>query len=340
MPITEGEWVSIRALAERAIAANGGGQQIMTARVAKVDPDRKVIYVPEFGDQPIPLVDFSDDIRSYDADVPVGTMMEHSDDVPPENYLLANGAAVSRSTYSELFNVIGTEYGVGDGTTTFNVPQVAVGGGGGGVEIYEQPGDPGAKPTGTIWIDTDEVPPVWEAQIPLVTVLPSVPFDGQEVYYQSAGMAGDGIVWHLRYRSANPTAYKWEAVGNQPIYAVEDAVHAGFSTGAYIETATPSITLPLAGDYLIEWGSRIQQVPGAGFLWFSSVRCGTTTFSDTWAITWGGPGGGATVSYSGSAKRRFNSNAAGSLVRLGFKNINVAMDLYARWITATPIRVG
>ncbi len=38
------------------------------------------------------------------------------------NWLLCNGQAVSRTTYSELFELIGTKFGVGDGTTTFNVP--------------------------------------------------------------------------------------------------------------------------------------------------------------------------------------------------------------------------
>lgn len=40
----------------------------------------------------------------------------------PEGYLLEDGAAVSRTIYSELFAVIGTTYGAGDGSTTFNVP--------------------------------------------------------------------------------------------------------------------------------------------------------------------------------------------------------------------------
>lgn len=43
-------------------------------------------------------------------------------------YLLANGQAVSRSTYKTLFNRIGTVYGIGDGTTTFNLPILAVDG--------------------------------------------------------------------------------------------------------------------------------------------------------------------------------------------------------------------
>jgi microcystin-dependent protein len=41
---------------------------------------------------------------------------------PPTGWLLQNGAAVSRATYAALFAAIGTEYGAGDGTTTFNVP--------------------------------------------------------------------------------------------------------------------------------------------------------------------------------------------------------------------------
>ncbi len=40
----------------------------------------------------------------------------------PSGYLVENGAAVSRTTYADLFAVIGTTYGIGDGSTTFNLP--------------------------------------------------------------------------------------------------------------------------------------------------------------------------------------------------------------------------
>ena len=42
----------------------------------------------------------------------------------PSGWLLANGAAVSRSTYADLFAAIGTTYGAGDGSTTFNLPDL------------------------------------------------------------------------------------------------------------------------------------------------------------------------------------------------------------------------
>lgn len=56
--------------------------------------------------------------------VNVGSMVVYGKTTVPAtgNWLLANGAAISRTTYAALFAVIGTVFGVGNGTTTFNVP--------------------------------------------------------------------------------------------------------------------------------------------------------------------------------------------------------------------------
>jgi microcystin-dependent protein len=59
------------------------------------------------------------------AAVPVGSMMMWSTPTAPSQWLLCNGAAVSRNLYAALFSVLGTTYGVGDGSTTFNVPNLA-----------------------------------------------------------------------------------------------------------------------------------------------------------------------------------------------------------------------
>jgi microcystin-dependent protein len=56
--------------------------------------------------------------------IPVGSFMWHTASSVPTSYLEANGAAISRTTYASLFAVIGTTYGTGDGSTTFNVPDV------------------------------------------------------------------------------------------------------------------------------------------------------------------------------------------------------------------------
>lgn len=56
--------------------------------------------------------------------VPTGTILPFAGNTIPEGFLACNGAAVSRTTYSALFSAIGTTYGGGDGSSTFNVPQI------------------------------------------------------------------------------------------------------------------------------------------------------------------------------------------------------------------------
>ncbi|MFC2176501.1 phage tail protein [Bacteroidota bacterium] len=56
--------------------------------------------------------------------VPKGTIVPFSGTVIPGGWLSCDGAAVSRTTYSDLFAVIGTAYGVGNGSTTFNLPDM------------------------------------------------------------------------------------------------------------------------------------------------------------------------------------------------------------------------
>ena len=54
--------------------------------------------------------------------VVTGTIQMWPTVTAPTGYLLCGGTAVSRSTYAALYAVIGTTFGVGDGTTTFNLP--------------------------------------------------------------------------------------------------------------------------------------------------------------------------------------------------------------------------
>ena len=54
-----------------------------------------------------------------------GTILPWSTSSVPTGFLECAGAAVSRTTYSDLFGVIGTTYGTGDGSSTFNLPNLA-----------------------------------------------------------------------------------------------------------------------------------------------------------------------------------------------------------------------
>ncbi len=56
--------------------------------------------------------------------IPTATIVPWSSASVPTGFLECNGAAVSRSTYSALFAIIGTTYGAGDGASTFNVPDL------------------------------------------------------------------------------------------------------------------------------------------------------------------------------------------------------------------------
>jgi len=55
---------------------------------------------------------------------PTGSIIMWPTETPPSGYLECNGVAVSRTTYASLFTALGTRYGIGDGSTTFNLPDL------------------------------------------------------------------------------------------------------------------------------------------------------------------------------------------------------------------------
>ena len=57
--------------------------------------------------------------------VPAGIVMSFAGSVAPVGWLLCDGSSVSRTDYADLFTVIGTTYGSGDGETTFNLPNLS-----------------------------------------------------------------------------------------------------------------------------------------------------------------------------------------------------------------------
>ena len=54
----------------------------------------------------------------------IGVIKLFSGATPPDGWLICDGSAISRTTYSTLFSLIGTTYGSGDGSTTFNIPNI------------------------------------------------------------------------------------------------------------------------------------------------------------------------------------------------------------------------
>lgn len=56
--------------------------------------------------------------------MPTGMIVAYAATTPPKGWVTCDGAALSRTTYASLFSIIGTSYGSGDGTTTFNAPDL------------------------------------------------------------------------------------------------------------------------------------------------------------------------------------------------------------------------
>jgi len=91
----------------------------------------------------------------------IGFIHDFGGGTVPAKFLLCDGAAISRTTYSKLFAAIGTTWGAGDGSTTFNVPdmrrRVPVGSGGTGTSTLQNTvGSVGGAETHTL--TTSEMP--------------------------------------------------------------------------------------------------------------------------------------------------------------------------------------
>lgn len=56
--------------------------------------------------------------------LPIGSLIPFAGINIPESFLLCDGRAVSRTVYKDLFEALGTTYGAGDGSTTFNLPDM------------------------------------------------------------------------------------------------------------------------------------------------------------------------------------------------------------------------
>jgi hypothetical protein len=60
--------------------------------------------------------------RALVSGFPAGTLVDFAGNIEPAGWFLCDGRAISRTVYANLFTAIGTAYGIGDGSTTFNLP--------------------------------------------------------------------------------------------------------------------------------------------------------------------------------------------------------------------------
>lgn len=174
----------------------------------------------------------------------------------------------------------------------------------------------------------------------MVSALPAAPVDGQECHYVAD--ATNGIVWHLKYRAADPSAYKWQFIGGSDAYSLVDTSE---STSAVafgdLTTPGPSYTVPLAGDYTVEWGA-ISVAAAAGGDRYMGVRVGATdpTVFTHNALGWGGAGA-ATGAIPGSRSDKVAAVASGTVLKAVYRaGSGVSSSFQQRWLTLRPKRVG
>lgn len=174
------------------------------------------------------------------------------------------------------------------------------------------------------------------------TTLPASPTNGQEYFYVAD--ATNGIVWHLRYRTASASAYKWEVVGGPALFdeqTANDSVNV--NTYTVLPSAGPNIALPLAGDYLIEIGCRAwaNTISRSQFM---SYQIGATAAADTDGLEIYGAqtldSVNATYGAPFARKRRKNALTAVTLSARYKTGIPNVANFQNRWMAATPIRVG
>lgn len=172
-----------------------------------------------------------------------------------------------------------------------------------------------------------------------VTSLPSGPIDGQEVYY--AADATNGVIWHLRYRSASSSSYKWEFVGGPPMSAYNYDSGAVTTSGTAYTVVTytnPSLTLPLAGDYVLRacGGTNI-----TGATARADVRLNIVAGSSTAATSYGSHYAQYAM-HQHSVSARTNNLAASTVIKAGHGSsvASVAIQTYDITIEAIPVRVG
>lgn len=183
------------------------------------------------------------------ATSPVGTMLDWPvTSSYPTGFLRADGSAVSRTSYADLFALIGTTYGVGDGSTTFNLPNLVAAGSGSPVSIIK------ASLGGTVEPST--------------------------VAHAASHAAGGSDVVSIKQSQINDFVFTTEAARDAAITSPTEGMRA-YITASTVAAATGSITAVPTGIQTIYNGSVWVCVTPIGA---RSHTTGTTT-SGTYVTT-------------------------------------------------------
>lgn len=166
--------------------------------------------------------------------LPTGTMLPYGAATAPSFFLLCDGSAISRTTFAALFAIIGTSYGAGNGTSTFNLPDArgrVIVGSGTGVKVATV-----ASVSGNVITITG-----------LTNIISNEFQTGQQVTYASTGSVITGLTTATSYfviRTGNLTISLATTLAN----AQNGVAIALSSSGSGVQTFTLTLTARTAGD--------------------------------------------------------------------------------------------
>lgn len=172
----------------------------------------------------------------------------------------------------------------------------------------------------------------------VLTALPGSPTNGQEILYQTAGMAAVGWgPWTLRYDSSLGGVSKWKILTADVRITREEGNGASGGTGGYVDfsDALPAIPLPVAGDYEAEFGASPFHSTSGGQISIVPVATGLPADSAN-EILFRSPGAN---SCTASMSRRISASMSGVL-KLQFTQTVAGGIVSHRWVAVRPLRVG
>lgn len=177
---------------------------------------------------------------------------------------------------------------------------------------------------------------------PYVTELPVSPRDGDEVYYLADPAIS--VVWHLRYRDATPSRFRWEYVGGTELRAENTGTSMTTTSTSYVDlsTAGPSITVQLPGDYRMRWGWQAQHSNAAG-VGYMAIKVGSATTLDANAVR--GQAGGANYDILSPNGEKDFTVGAGDVVKAQYRTLSGTLTVNNAgtlnpWLMLRPVRLA
>lgn len=186
---------------------------------------------------------------------------------------------------------------------------------------------------------------VFQLNTPLVSALPSAPFDGMELRLQTASMLTDSAVFTVRYNVNDASgSYKWQYVSGSWRQSQDTDLTTHSGGGAYeaLTGDTLSMTLPAAGDYTIRWGALAYAFVN-GITVNVGVAFGGTVATDNDSVVNSPSSVGVQADAADIDRmKKFTGLSASTVVTLKYKTGagSGASHFMRRHLEIVPVRIG